>query len=154
MPDVLECVTTVPRLPVRAALALLGVLSCGWPAAAQQAPAEDLPVSLDRIRTGVARPERPAIRIDVSSLPVTRFKTSVEQRDYMLTFEEQLHKDLELTPLQRQSADWASRCCGLDLGVLFKPIDEAMTRRKVRKIRERIAEELEQVKAAAAAAGK
>ena len=72
----------------------------------------------------------------------------------MLTFEEQLHKDLELTPLQRQSADWASRCCGLDLGVLFKPIDEAMKRRKERKIRERIAEELEQVKAAAAAAGR
>ena len=37
----------------------------------------------------------------------------------MLTFHEYLRKELELTPLQRQSADWASRCCGIDLGQVF-----------------------------------
>ena len=94
--------------------------------------------------------ERPkALDVEVpQSLAVVRFEITVEARPYMLSFEEQLRKDLELTPLQRQSHDWASRCCGLDLGVLFNPIDRALQRRKERKIREQIARELEELKAA------
>jgi putative hemolysin len=79
---------------------------------------------------------------------VPRFKATAEQRSYMLSFEQQLHKDLELTPLQRQSHEWGSRCCGLDLDVLFKPIERALQRRKERKLRRQIAQELEQLKAA------
>jgi hypothetical protein len=37
----------------------------------------------------------------------------------------------------------------MDLGVLFKSIDQALQRRQERKIRERIARELEKLKAAA-----
>ena len=80
---------------------------------------------------------------------MARFEIKVEQRRYMLSFEEQLHKDLEPTLLQRQSREWASQCCGLDLEVLFKPIDRAWQQRKQRKIRERIARELDELKAAA-----
>ena len=60
-----------------------------------------------------------------------------------------LDKDLEPTLLQAQSRDWASRCCGIDLGVLFKGIDQALQRRKEQKVREQIARELEELKATA-----
>jgi len=119
------------------------------PAAPQQTPATDSPVSLERIREGLDEPAKISLALATPvPLPVPRFRTGVEQRRYMLTFEEQLRKDLELTPMQRQSADWASRCCGLDLSLLFDPIDRAMQRRKERKVRERIARELEDLKAA------
>ena len=81
-------------------------------------------------------------------LPVATFKTSVEQRVFVLTFEEQLRKDFTLTALQRQSAEWASRCCGLDLNQLFQSAERALHRRKVRKIREQIARELAELEAA------
>jgi hypothetical protein len=132
-----------------AALALAARLACQSPAPAAQAPPPGggLPVSLERIRAMVERPQ--ALDVDVPlSPPVVRFEITVEAHPYMLSFEEQLRKDLELTPLQRQSHDWASRCCGLDLGVLFDPIDRALQRRKERKIREQIARELEALKAA------
>ena len=95
--------------------------------------------------------EKPAERaLTIPPLvPLTRFKTGVEERTYMLPFKEQLDKDLEPTLLQAQSRDWASRCCGLDLGVLFNSIDRALQRRKERKIREQIARELDELKAAA-----
>jgi hypothetical protein len=119
------------------------------PAAPQQTTTGDSPVSIERIREGLDKPAKGSLALDTPlPLPVPRFRTGVEQRRYMLTFEEQLRKDLELTPMQRQSADWASRCCGLDLSLLFDPIDRAMQRRKERKVRERIAGELEDLKAA------
>jgi len=80
-------------------------------------------------------------------LPVATFKTSVNQRVYVLSLEEQLRKDFTLTALQRQSADWASKCCGLNLNQLFNSAERALHRRKVRKIREQIARELAQLEA-------
>jgi hypothetical protein len=130
---------------------LLGLIATLSPAAAiaQQPPSGgDLPVSLERIRAGVEKPIEHAIDIP-PLVPLTRFRTSVEERRYMLPFKEQLDKDLEPTLLQAQSRDWASRCCGIDLGVLFKGIDQALQRRKERKIREQIARELDELKAAA-----
>ena len=109
----------------------------------------DLPVSLDRIRAAVDKPEVHPLVINVPlQLEVPRFETSVEVRSFMLSFEEQLRKDLEPTPLLRQSRDWASRCCGIDVNLLIKPIERALQERKRRKIRERIARELEELKAA------
>jgi len=81
-------------------------------------------------------------------VPVATFKSGVDQRVYVLSLEERLEEELKLSPLQRQSADWASRCCGLDLDPLFKRVDEALQRRKVRKIREQIARELAALEAA------
>jgi hypothetical protein len=81
-------------------------------------------------------------------VPIATFKTSFEQRVYVLTLEEQLRKQFTLTTLQRQSADWASKCCGLNLNQLFKSTERALQRRKERKIREQIAGELARLEAA------
>jgi hypothetical protein len=129
---------------------MLGVTTAAAPlgAAPQRRATGELPVSLERIREGIEKPDQPSLVIP-PLVPLTRFRTVVEERTYMLPFKEQLDKDLEPTLLLAQSRDWASQCCGLDLGALFKPIDRALQRRKERKIREQIARELEELKAAA-----
>jgi hypothetical protein len=129
-------------------LGMIATLSPALASAPPQPPGGDLPVSLDRIREGLEKPTERALTLP-PLVPLTRFKTGVDERTYMLPFKEQLDKDLEPTLLQAQSRDWASRCCGIDLGLLFKPIDQALQRRKQRKIREQIARELEALKAAA-----
>ena len=134
-----------------AALALVALIAGQSPAlpTPQPPPGGDFPVSLERIRAAVDKPEVHALVIDVPRQPpVPRFETSVEVRSYMLSFEDQLRKDLEPTLLLRQSRDWASRCCGLDLNLLLEPIDRALQERKRRKIREQIARELDELKAA------
>jgi hypothetical protein len=140
------------RATVIAVFSLLVFVVClsETPGAAPQEPTkEELPVSLDRIREGLAKRPLPGLKLDKPlQLPMVRFKTSVEQRVYMLSPEEWLKKEFELTPLQRQSADWAARCCGLSLDPLFKSLEKALERRRVRKIREQIARELAEVEAA------
>jgi hypothetical protein len=81
-------------------------------------------------------------------VPVARFRTTVEQRRFVITFEEWLDKEFKLTALQRQSAEWGARCCGIGLDPLFRSIERALERRQVRKIREQIARELEVIEAA------
>jgi hypothetical protein len=49
--------------------------------------------------------------------------------------------------LQRQSAEWAAKCCGIGLGLLFNSVEDALERRRVRKIREQIARELAELEA-------
>jgi len=79
--DVLASVTT-------AALALAALLTCQSPASAARdrpPPGGGLPVSLERIRTTLERPQ--ALDVDVPlSLPVVRFEITVEARPYMLQF--------------------------------------------------------------------
>ena len=81
-------------------------------------------------------------------MPVPRFKTRVDQQVWVLPFEEWLEKELKLIGLQRQSADWGAKCCGIDLNVVFNSLDEALQRRRERKIREQIARELAELEAA------
>jgi hypothetical protein len=107
-------------------------------------------VSLDRIREGVAR--TPALKLDQKG-PTPTFRTTTEGHMIMLPFQEYLRQKLELTPLQRQSADWASRCCGIDLGQLFKGVEKAWDRRKARQLRERISRELADLETSRAARG-
>jgi hypothetical protein len=116
--------------------------------AAPQEPTPDLPVSLDRIQGALARP--PAeLRLDRPvQVPVATFKTRVDQRVYVLSLEEWLEKEFKLNTLQRQSADWASKCCGIGLDPLFKGVERALHRRKLRKTREQIARELAGIEAA------
>ena len=64
------------------------------------------------------------------------------------TLEEHLRKEFTLTLLQRQSAEWASKCCGYDIGQLVKIVDKALQARKLRKTREQIARELAELEAA------
>lgn len=104
----------------------------------------EAPVSLDRIREGITR--TPAITLD-QEMPVPTFRTTTEGRMLMLPFTEYLHQELELTPLQRQSADWAARCCGIDLGQVFKRVGEAWDRRKARQLRDRIRREVADLEA-------
>jgi hypothetical protein len=144
----------MPTILRAAALAVFSLIALVlWPSAtlgaASQEPAQDLPVSLDRIRTELAKPAPSGLRIDrPPQLPVATFRTRVDQRAWMLSFEDWLEKEFELTPLQRQSADWAARCCGISLDPLFKSMEKALQRRRVRKIREQIALELAQLEAA------
>jgi heme exporter protein D len=83
---------------------------------------------------------------------VTTFKTSVDQRVFVPSLQEQLRKDFGLTLLQRQSADWASRCCGLSLNQLaaqvVRSVNKARQQRTLRKTREQIARELAELDAA------
>jgi hypothetical protein len=115
------------------------------PAASTAQEQEAPPVSLDRIREGVAR--TPALKLD-RTLPTPTFRTTTEGRALMLPFQEHLRQQLELTPLQRQSRDWASRCCGIDVGRLFNGIGKALDRRKARQVREQIERELAELEAA------
>jgi len=86
-------------------------------------------------------------------VPVARFKTRVDQRVYVLSLEDWIEKEFKLTALQRQSADWAANCCGVRLDPLFKSLEKALQRRRVRKIREQIARDLAQIEAARKKAG-
>ena len=76
------------------------------------------------------------------------FKSRVDQRVYVPTLDEWIAREFELNELQRQSADWASKCCGIRLDPLLTSLDRAMERRRVRKIRQQIARELSEVEAA------
>ncbi len=116
--------------------------------AAPQPPTGVSPVSVERIQEQLNRNPTPGLRDTSLQPPVATFRSGVEQRVFVLTFEEQLRKDFTLNALQRQSADWGSRCCGLDLGLLFNGIEKALDRRKARKIREQIARELAELEAA------
>lgn len=116
--------------------------------AAPQESAAEVAVSLGRIRDAL---EKPAARLDMKwPLPVTTFKTRVDQRTYVLSLEEQLRKQFTLTLLQRQSHEWASRCCGfnlLSLNQVATSVHKALQRRKIRKIRQQIAGELAELEA-------
>lgn len=127
----------------------LGFLIVSGPVGGDQATAAQAsaPVSLERVRAGLQKP--PTIEIDATALlPVATFRTAVDQPRFVLTFEEWLRGEFEMTDLQRQSAEWGSKCCGLSLGTILEPIGRALRDHKQQKIRERIARELEAVKAA------
>jgi hypothetical protein len=117
--------------------------------AAPQESGNAPPASLERIKEAL---EKPPVRLDLKwPLPVTTFKTRVDQRTYVLSLEEQLRKEFTLTLLQRQSHVWASRCCGfnlLSLNQLATSLHKALQRRKVRQIRQQIARELAELDAA------
>jgi hypothetical protein len=116
--------------------------------AAPQEPANVPPVSLERIREKLEKTPAPR-KLDLQlQLPVATFKTSVNQRVYVLSLEEQLRKEFALTLLQRQSQDWASKCCGLNLNQFATSVKAAVQRRKVRRIRQQIARELAELEAA------
>lgn len=117
--------------------------------AAPQQPAAEPPVSVDRIKEELARTRGPGLKLDVPiPEPLPTFKSRVDQRRFVLTLEEALHKQFDLNDLQRQSAEWASKCCGYDIGRLFHAVEKALHQRKIRKTREQIARELAELNAA------
>jgi hypothetical protein len=145
--------------PVTTLRATLPVVFCAFAllaggsaplSAAPQQPAAEPPVSLDRIKEELARAPGSRLKLDVP-IPPPRptFKSRVDQRAFVLTLEEALHRDFDLNDLQRQSAEWRSKCCGLSVGQLVDAIDKVMKQRKIRKTREQIWRELAELEAAA-----
>ena len=132
------------------AIPLTFVVSLAAPqGAAPQQATTDLPVSLDRIREELAKPLEMGLELDVSmQVAVATFKTTVEQRVYVLPLKEWLEQEFKMTAFERQSAQWAAKCCGVSLDPLFKSLDNTLKRRSLRKIRERIARELAELEAA------
>lgn len=128
-------------------VAALGVSSASL-AAAPQEPPGGLPVSLERIRENLEKPPPPRL---TPAQPVQlrpTFRTRVDQRTWVPTLEEHLHEQFDLSPMQRQSAQWAAQCCGLKVGQFLKMAEDALRARKVRKTREQIARELAELDAA------
>jgi hypothetical protein len=139
-PDVSVAVGSarVARYYVLAVLLLSGTAPC----LGSQAYGQDVPVSIERIRAGVEKPR--ALEIDATSLqPLATFRTTVEQPQLLLTLEEQLRKEFRPTAFQRQSWEWASKCCGVGLGAVLGSIRQALEDERERRIRERIAREIE-----------
>jgi hypothetical protein len=135
-------------------LSAVGVCLSETLRAAPQEPTKDLPVSVDRIREELAKTPPTALKLDMPvQMPVATFRTRVDQRVFVLPLEEWLEKKLEMGVLQRQSADWAARCCGISIDSLLKGVKNELQRRKVRKTREQIARELAQLEVARAKAG-
>ncbi len=128
---------------------VLGVCLSARLGAAPQQPTSDLPFSLERIREELEKTPAPRLKLDVPlALPVATFRTRVDQRVWVPSLEQVLRKEFTLTFLQRQSADWPSRCCGLNLTQLTQSIKRTLQQREVRKIREQIARELAELEAA------
>lgn len=78
------------------------------------------------------------------------FKTRVDERVFVPTLEEHLRKEFTLTLMQRQSADWAGKCCGYNLGQVVKGVSEMRRDLRIRKTRKQIARELAELEAARA----
>jgi hypothetical protein len=136
------------RATLWAVLSLGALLASSSTVAATQEPGGTLPVSLERIREDLEKPPPPRLKPAAPvHLPPT-FKSRVDQRTWVPTLKEHLHKTFDLTPMQRQSADWAAKCCGLKLGQFLQIAEDAVRARKIRKTREQIARELAELEAA------
>ena len=128
-------------------LAILFALCSALPPV-REAPGQqpgDLPVSVERIREGLGKPA-PAIVARPIEAPVATFRTRVEQRVYVPTLREWIDSEFTRTALQRQSDEWGSRCCGVNLlqlgRQLYQGVKRARQEREVRKLRQEIAREL------------
>jgi hypothetical protein len=82
-------------------------------------------------------------------VPAATFKVTVTQRIFVVPIMDSLRKQFELTPLQRQSAEWSSKCCGLSIAALSEGLQREFRRWEERRVRERVARELAEVLAAA-----
>ena len=137
---------TLSALPC--VLALIAGLSATLGAAPQQ-PDSAPPVSLNRIKAQLARaPVRDLKPAAPVPLRAPTFRSRVDQRVFVLTLEEALHKEFDLNDLQRQSAEWASKCCGYNIGQLVEMASDALRARKIRKTQEQIWRELAELEAA------
>jgi hypothetical protein len=118
---------------------LWAVLCAAQAQAAPQDPSTVSATAIERIKTRLSSPPGPSLAPSepVPFMPI--FRSRVDQRVFVPTLEEDLHKTFDLNAYQRQSAAWASRCCGLNLGAAFNRVDKALADRRARKIREDVA---------------
>jgi hypothetical protein len=141
----------LPRKPILALslLALAGPF-CAGATAAPQEPGTAPPASLERVRDGLSRTPAQSLRFDSTiPVPAATFRVTVTGHPFVVPIMDSLRKEFELTPLQRQSADWSSKCCGLNLAMLTDSLDRAFRRWEERRVHDRVARELAEVVAAA-----
>ena len=118
--------------------------------AAQELSGTDSPVSVERVKDSLNRTPPQSLKFDTRMpVPAATFKVTVNQRLFVLPIMDSLRKEFELTPLQRQSADWSSRCCGISIASLAEGLERAYRDWKERRVRDRVARELAEVIAAA-----
>jgi hypothetical protein len=114
------------------------------------APPGEPPTSIERIKDRLDKGPRQSLKLDVPIPPARpTFKARVDQKVFVQTLEEALHREFDLNDLQRQSAEWSAKCCGYNVGALLNAIDKALEQRKIHKTREQIARELAELEAAA-----
>ena len=118
----------------------------------QAAPQEESRLSADsftRIKRRLEHTPTQPLKLALGP-SVATFRATVEQRRYMLSFDEWLRKEFELTLFQRQSQEWYVKCCGINLLNLPRwadKLDRARQRRELRKLNEQIVRELAQIEA-------
>jgi hypothetical protein len=134
-------------LPV-SVMAMLWFVSGAASASAQDAtPVQQ--VSLEHVKGALDRTPPRSLRFDARMpVPAATFKVTVRQQMFVPPILDTLRKGFELTPLQRQSAEWASQCCGLSLAKLTDSVERAFRRMEERRIHERVTRELADVVAA------
>jgi len=123
-----------------------------WPVYANAAPQEPTasPDSVDHVRAALSRTPSQSLKFDARMpAPVATFKVTVDARVFGLSIVDQLRKEFELTPLQRQSAEWRSKCCGINLLSLADTIGKAVRQWQEDRIHDRVSRELAEVIAAA-----
>jgi hypothetical protein len=128
----------------------LGVML--WPVYATAASQEPTgsPDSVNHVRTALSRTPSQSLKFDARMpAPVATFKVTVDARVFGLSIVDQLRKEFELTPLQRQSAEWRSKCCGINLLTLADTIGKAVRQWNEDRIHDRVSRELAEVIAAA-----
>jgi hypothetical protein len=142
-----RCVTDLLR-KTAATLAFAAML---WlPSGAAAAQETDPPGSVEHVKAALNRTPSQSLRFDARMpAPVATFRVSVDERVFGLSIVDQLRKEFELTPLQRQSAEWRSKCCGINLLTLADGIGKAVRQWKEERIRDRVSRELAEVIAAA-----
>ncbi len=117
--------------------------------AAPQDPGAAPPTSFERVQDTLNRTPSKSLKFDVKvPVPAATFRVTVTGRPFVVPIMDSLRKGFELTPLQRQSADWSSKCCGLNLATLTESLDRAFRRWEERRVHDRVARELAEVVAA------
>ena len=117
--------------------------------AAPQDPGAAPPTSFERVQDTLNRTPSKSLKFDVRvPVPAATFKVTVTGRPFVVPIMDSLRKEFELTPLQRQSADWSSKCCRLNLAALTESLDRAFRRWEERRVHDRVARELAEVVAA------
>lgn len=107
-------------------------------------------ISFQRVQDTLNRTPSQSLKFDAKvPVPAATFRVTVTGHPFVVPIMDSLRKEFELTPLQRQSAEWSSKCCGLSLATLTDSIEKAFRRWEERRIHDRVSRELSEVEAAA-----
>ena len=137
----IPCALTLP--------ALLLTLSATATAAPQDQETAS-PTSVEHVQGTLNRTPSKSLKFDAKvPVPAATFRVTVTEHPFVVPIMESLRKGFELTPLQRQSAEWSAKCCGLSIAALTDSVERAFRRWEERRIRDRVSRELAAVEAAA-----